>query len=147
MSKAVDNLAKEIIPNHFTELQKLAGLPDVEGGYFKVDVRNEYGETQVKVVIPRFGDLELARFNLAGIPRNDQGVFFTDVHVHDDFRHRGIGGLMHKLRLRIAKEAEFTSVLCTVNNHNKDELAILESNGWKKIWDVSKVASLYAREL
>jgi len=57
----------------------------------------------------------------------------TGAYVMPDFRKKGIGSLLNKLRIAIATELKYGLLLCTDVADNTPQQRILEKNGWDKI--------------
>lgn len=76
---------------------------------------------------------QIAQFNITYLPACAPIAVFHDVSVAHGYRGKGIGKLLHQLRLNIAKAAHCTLVMCTVDRDNYVEQAILETNGWSRV--------------
>jgi GNAT superfamily N-acetyltransferase len=81
------------------------------------------------------------------MPGSDSVVIFYYVNVTPEFRGKGIGGLLHQMRLEIARDVGAKTALCTVNDGNVAEIAILLKAGWRKEFEVSPSASLWRKSL
>lgn len=49
------------------------------------------------------------------------------------YRQKGIGTILHKMRIEIAKKLDFTVMMCTDREANSPQKKILQDNGWKSI--------------
>lgn len=54
--------------------------------------------------------------------------------VSAEFRSRGIGTLLNKVRMEMARADGYTIMLCTDRMKNEPQRRILEKNGWKDIY-------------
>lgn len=70
----------------------------------------------------------VARFSMSVFPGDL--LVSHDVEVDERFRGRGIGEVLHKLRLECAKKAGFDSMVAIIYNDNSVEQHILTKNGW-----------------
>lgn len=86
----------------------------------------------------------LGSFALSPFPGNSAVVVSSDVELSNGYRGFGVGRLLHSMRLKAMKEAGAWSALCTVGSGNEAEIAIVEKNGWTKVFSVSPTASLYS---
>jgi GNAT superfamily N-acetyltransferase len=57
----------------------------------------------------------------------------TGAYVMPDFRGKGIGGVLNKLRIKIATELKYGLLLCTDRVENEPQQKILTKNGWSEI--------------
>lgn len=72
----------------------------------------------------------VSRFCISLLPGCGTVAVFHGVVVEEKWRGRGLGSLLHRLRLAAIVEAEVTLVLCTVVSGNTPQIRILERNGW-----------------
>ena len=75
----------------------------------------------------------LASFSLAQLPGCCGIMVSFHSFVSSKYRNKGIGSFLHKARLGIAKDSEYSAVLCTDVEGNEPEEAILNKNSWKKL--------------
>lgn len=76
------------------------------------------------------GDENLGQFNLTELPGCCGVVVSHGALVHEKFRGKGVGDLLHKLRLEAAKEQGYGLALCTTIAGNEEQKKILLKNGW-----------------
>jgi RimJ/RimL family protein N-acetyltransferase len=77
-------------------------------------------------------DQFIAGFGIDMFPNNDNIVVFTGALVEAEYRQKGIGDLLHKLRLEACRRVNRVHLcLCTVNILNTPEIRLLEKNGWR----------------
>jgi hypothetical protein len=58
----------------------------------------------------------------------------TEAWVSHSFRKKGLGKILNKLRIEIARDCGYSLLLCTDVLSNKPQQKILESNRWDKIY-------------
>jgi len=58
-------------------------------------------------------------------------VVSTGSYVNPDYRNKGVGTIMHKIRKDIAGEAGFSCMICTDVMNNKPQQKILKNAKWK----------------
>lgn len=76
----------------------------------------------------------IASFTLTCLPGDTCDVLVSSgSFVYTQYQGKGIGRLLHRLRLDIAKECKCQRVLATVRTDNKRQLALMESFGWTKL--------------
>ncbi len=68
-------------------------------------------------------------------PADSSIVIINGVYIPIRKQNQGIGSRQHKERLLLLKEAGYKHALCTVNEQNVRELAIVKKNGWQKLYD------------
>lgn len=73
-------------------------------------------------------------FRLVSMPGCCGIAISTGSWVHHEFRSRGIGTILNKARLDLAKILEFGAVICTDVSHNAPSRKLLEKNGWKDVF-------------
>jgi hypothetical protein len=57
----------------------------------------------------------------------------TGAYVNTQYRHKGIGRIMHKIRQDIGAEAGFSCMICTDVMSNKPQQKILSGERWKLV--------------
>jgi len=80
---------------------------------------------------------DIAEFEMHEIGNTDSVVLFCNVFTGTprggkNLRNIGIGQLMHKLRLRLARDAGYSFAQCFVHEANHVQHHILEKFGWAK---------------
>lgn len=88
----------------------------------------------------------IAGFSLTTLPGNGEIFVSNGVWVNYKLRGQGIGSFLHKFRLDCAKRASVKSLLCTVNNWNNSEEAILRKNNWTEISSLSSSCKLFVKK-
>lgn len=58
----------------------------------------------------------------------------TSASVQPDYRKRGLGTLLNRLRMDIARHNGYSLLLCTDVMDNTPQRRVLERNGWKDIY-------------
>ena len=76
------------------------------------------------------GKSELARFHISQMPGCRAVAIFSRSWVRSDYQGKGIGTLLHKMRLDAAKAGGFSVAICTIDVNNKPQRAILEKFRW-----------------
>jgi GNAT superfamily N-acetyltransferase len=74
----------------------------------------------------------ISRFSMNQLPGCCGVIVFYHASVALDFRGRGLGSLLLRLREEAARKAGFTLALATVEG-NEEERSILEKAGWKQL--------------
>lgn len=72
----------------------------------------------------------MSRFSIDQLPGCCGIVVFYHASVAEDFRKKGLGSLLLKLREEAARKAGYTVALATVLATNEDEISILGKGGW-----------------
>lgn len=67
---------------------------------------------------------------VGSLPGNGDLCISSNAHVNHEFRHKGIGDLMHKMRLEAAKLNGYKVMICTALMDNEAQTKILRKNGW-----------------
>lgn len=75
---------------------------------------------------------EVATFGMTPMWGNQLVVWVSDAFVAKEFRGRGVGSLLHELRLRAAQDAGVRLLLCTVHRGNLPQEAIMKKYGWEE---------------
>lgn len=95
-------------------------------GLFELYVElNGKDKSDFAINISHFGLVPM--INCCGI------VVSTHVQVASRFRNKGLGTLLNKFRIDLAKELGYGCVICTDVLHNLPQQKVLEKNGWKLI--------------
>jgi GNAT superfamily N-acetyltransferase len=81
------------------------------------------------------------------MPGADSTAISTASHIMPSWRGSGNGDRKHKATLEVAKAGGIKVLLCTVNNTNWPQLAILFKNKWKAISPISDQSTLWKKEL
>lgn len=102
----------------------------------------QWGES-ISVEVKRNG-YPCASFGLSNFPGHSNAIISTHAFVHPQFRGFGIGQMLHKVRLEIAKECPVETMFCTVNKGNDTQLHILKKHGWNKVGDMDTASELWA---
>lgn len=76
----------------------------------------------------------ISSFSLSSFPGCNTVAISHNVYVYDDFKGKGYGAELLKLRLRALSLAGFQRVLATVRQDNLIEEHILEGNSWKPLF-------------
>lgn len=76
---------------------------------------------------------KIAYGNLVMMPGCCGLVVSTGAYVDPDFRNKGIGKIMHKIRKDLAAEAGFSCMICTDVIQNGAQQRILKKNKWKLV--------------
>jgi len=92
-------------------------------------VEVQYGEEIRNGVLHKW----VASFSITFLPACPNIAIFHGVCTSPDWRRRGVGRLLHRLRLAIAKAIKVTLVLATTDRDNVVEQAILETEGWRRV--------------
>jgi len=59
----------------------------------------------------------------------------TGAHVFPNFRNRGIGTILNKLRIEIARASGYTVMICTINNRDGGLMErLLHKNWWEGVF-------------
>lgn len=74
----------------------------------------------------------VAKFSMSFMPGNRRTIISHGVLVEPEFRNKGEGRKLLKLREELAKEAGVNLLLATVKNYNKVEVHLLKTSGWKR---------------
>lgn len=112
-----------------TGLQLEAKIENIPPTWDGVDVAIHCGDK-------RIGQFELREFEVSG-----PDIWISQrVYVWPDYERRGIGGLLNKWRCEAVGDG---MLLCTVNNTNAAQHAILLRNGWRRIKGIDAHCSLW----
>jgi hypothetical protein len=79
----------------------------------------------------RLGREIVADFKLSELPGCCGVCVSFFAHVFPDFRGKGIGTMLNRLRIAIAKEAKYGLLICTDVDNNIPQNKILAKNGWE----------------
>jgi hypothetical protein len=77
-------------------------------------------------------EIEIAHFKLVEMPGCCGVVISTAAWTEPKFRQRGIGTVMNKFRMAIARAVGYSTMMCTAVDDGITE-KILAKNGWSKI--------------
>ena len=92
-----------------------------------------------------FNEELLYQYQISSMPGNSKIGITSRVWLHPRLRGRGIGSQPHQIRLLTAQEKGYQRLLCTVNNSNEAELAILRKFNWSCIWpDITNGVSIWS---
>jgi hypothetical protein len=80
-------------------------------------------------------DTCIAHFDLAPMPGCCGMVVSTAAMVYKKWRKKGLGTLLNKIRIDIAKFLGYGVMLCTDVLDNEPQQRILEKNGWFKVFE------------
>jgi len=75
----------------------------------------------------------LSSFSLTQLPGCCGVMVSFHSYVSVDHRGKGIGSFLHGVKVGVAKESGYSSILCTDVEGNLPQEAILNKNGWEKI--------------
>jgi len=75
----------------------------------------------------------VAHFNLQQLPGCCGICVSFYAYVFDEYRKRGLGNLLNKMRQQIAWDSLYTILLCTDVEKNTPQQKILTKNGWEKL--------------
>jgi len=76
----------------------------------------------------------IALWTLTEMPGCNGIVISTDSFVAYDYRGKGLGTLLNTARIQKSKALGFSVMLCTHNVVNNEQQAILDTNGWRKVF-------------
>ncbi|GAI02626.1 unnamed protein product [marine sediment metagenome] len=62
-------------------------------------------------------------------------IVSTEAYVNYDQRGKGIGDVMHRLRIELAADRGYTCMICTDITANEPQAKIIKKNGWKLVHD------------
>lgn len=94
------------------------------GGNYYLDIVDDKGITQIRAA--QFTLIQMV--NCCGI------MVSTVARVDEEYRHRGLGTLLNKLRMDIARDLGYTILLCTDIIKNEYQRKILAKNKWEDIF-------------
>lgn len=95
-----------------------------------------------------FASTSATEFTLSFMPGNRRTVISHAVKVFPDYRNKGIGTQMCKLREDAAREAGITLMLATVVDSNWEEIRILEKCSWVRLTqNLNTHCSLWGKQL
>lgn len=75
----------------------------------------------------------IAHFYLVEMPGCCGMVISTNAAVYKGYRKKGIGTVLNRFRMDIAKALGYSCMLCTDVLSNEPQQKILKTNGWKLI--------------
>ena len=87
------------------------------------------------------------RSKLTIVPEASFTAISTESYIQNLYRNSGQGDRKHKATLETAKAGGLKTLLCTVNNTNWPQLAILFKNRWKAVTKISDQSTLWKKEL
>ena len=106
-------------------------LNGIEGHEFESDFYHEDHAVPFKVVLR---DKEVTRFKLVEFPGCCAVMVSTGSSVDPKFRGKGVNQLTNKLRQQIAKNANYTAIICTDVDKNIAQRQTLKKNDWQDIF-------------
>jgi GNAT superfamily N-acetyltransferase len=106
------------------------------GGGFTFEVKRR--EFSFDVKLWDLGGEEISSFTITFIQGSRHLVVFEQVKVAPVFQGKGLGDLLHKMRLGIARSTEAKIALCTCREENIPQVKILKNNGWVKVMVVKE---------
>lgn len=90
----------------------------------------------------------VASFSLSFMPGNRRTLISHAALVKPEFRGKGVGTRMNKLREEAAREAGVTLMLATVRDDNAPEIRVLEKCEWKRLTQNTETkCSLWGKQL
>lgn len=114
-------------------------------GSVQYDVNDVRTKEEVTCNLYQHG-IRIASFTLSLLPGNANVLISHSVWVTYHMWGKGIGSLLHTVRLNAAKAVGADAIVCTVRHDNKRELAILAKNNWDKLSDVTSYASMFVKK-
>lgn len=79
----------------------------------------------------RIGESPVGWFRLSYFPMCRHILVSTDAEVSEKVRGKGLGKILHRLRLELAKSGLVQMLLCTARADNEAQNKILLANDWK----------------
>lgn len=143
------NTCTELITFYKKELEKKVGAPiQINRGETDVSIRflaPNYNTITFKIELSDYSDI-VATFTLTTFPSSRKYCVSHNAVVYSTYTRKGIGTLLNKMRIDIAKQMRFLTLLCTYSVSNIPQKKILEKNGWRDI-HIFPTAALAAIDL
>lgn len=76
----------------------------------------------------------VSSFRFAHFPGCCGIVISTAAVVSEKYRHRGIGTILNRMRISIARRMGFGMIICTDLERNAPQRKVLKKNGWRDLW-------------
>lgn len=83
----------------------------------------------------------ISRFSLRELPNCCGVIVSSGVFVNYPYRKKGVGTLLHQLRIEIAIALGYSTMLCSDVLHNTAQRKILKKNGWKDVYQFRNIRS------
>lgn len=92
-------------------------------------------------------NIQKGKFSLSFLPGCEKVMIFHGVVVHPKYRSRGLGHMLHSVRLSLAKRVGVETVMCTVVLGNSVEKRILRDYRWVCSTFISPNIELWTKEI
>lgn len=108
---------------------------------YKIDIDND--RTDTSTLNFQVGSFQLTLYGrfvstwrLYQMPHCCAYIVSCNVQIREEFRNKGVGSVLNKLRQEIGKLLGYTSMLCTDIEQNTAQRKLLKKNGWTDIHEI-----------
>lgn len=114
-------------------LARIAKILKCEPKHVKFDVFYTKSCQSNRLFVLKLKGIEVSRFNLTQLHGCCGICLSYHAQVSKEFRGKGLGTLLNKMRQQIAVNLGYSVILCTDVADNKPQSKILMNNAWKKL--------------